>query len=416
MIKQHGNRLFGSLERSRLIGGRTARIMSLKRTNTTDRDISPPPPKRKTTTTSNAVANFFKPASQKEPDKITFDTLHGSLLRARYHNAHTVAAPRPAKVAAFDFDDTLIKTKSGNVFARGSDDWKWWHSSVPSKLRQLAAEGYVVVVVSNQSGVKLKAQGAGDMKSLSNFKAKITAVLNALDLPITVYAAAEKDLFRKPRTGMWEQMIKDYEIDELDHSSCVFVGDAAGREADKAAKARKDHSCSDRDFAANVGISFQTPEEYFLGEVAKPFTRAFDPAPYLASKLDSAEDSTTSHHFVKNSDVVELVLFCGSPGAGKSTFYWDHMKPLGYERVNQDTLKTRDNCIKVATQTIKDNKSVVVDNTNADVEVRAVWIALAKKLGVPIRLIHFTAPAKLSEHNDTVRALSADGLVCQIPF
>jgi predicted ABC-type ATPase len=36
----------------------------------------------------------------------------------------------------------------------------------------------------------------------------------------------------------------------------------------------------------------------------------------------------------------ELVIFCGSPGAGKSTFYWDYLEPLGYERVNQDTLKT----------------------------------------------------------------------------
>jgi AAA domain len=33
-------------------------------------------------------------------------------------------------------------------------------------------------------------------------------------------------------------------------------------------------------------------------------------------------------------------MFCGRPGAGKSTFYWNYCKPLGYERVNQDTLKT----------------------------------------------------------------------------
>lgn len=37
---------------------------------------------------------------------------------------------------------------------------------------------------------------------------------------------------------------------------------------------------------------------------------------------------------------LEIVIFCGSPGAGKSTFYWKYLKPLGYERVNQDILKT----------------------------------------------------------------------------
>lgn len=37
---------------------------------------------------------------------------------------------------------------------------------------------------------------------------------------------------------------------------------------------------------------------------------------------------------------LELVIFCGSPASGKSSFYWDVLKPLGYERVNQDTLKS----------------------------------------------------------------------------
>ena len=47
------------------------------------------------------------------------------------------------------------------------------------------------------------------------------------------------------------------------------------------------------------------------------------------------------------------------------------------------------------------------DNTNADQETRAHWVQLARKLRTPIRCILFTATAKLCEHNDTVRALSA---------
>lgn len=382
-----------------------------------DRDISPPP-KRKlaATTTTKAVANFFKPASQKEPEKITFDTRHDTLLVARYEGATSAIRPKPLKIAAFDFDGTLIATKSGNAFAKGADDWKWWHAGVPSKLKQLNEDGYAVIIVSNQSRIvpKPDPKRGGDMKSLSNFKEKITAVLNQLDLPISVYAATGKDLYRKPRTGIWEQILTDYKLTDagdIDHESCIFVGDAAGREGDKAAKIRKDHSCSDRDFAANVGIPFQTPEEYFLGEPAKPFLRPFDPSPYLQPKLDS-QTNTDPIVFTKKNEL-DIVLFCGSPGAGKSSFFWQHLEPLGYERVNQDTLKTRDKCIKVATQYIEEKKSVVVDNTNADIETRAAWIGLAKKLQVPIRLIHFTAPAKLCEHNDTVRALS-NGLVSQI--
>lgn len=47
-----------------------------------------------------------------------------------------------------------------------------------------------------------------------------------------------------------------------------------------------------------------------------------------------------------------------------------------------------------------------VDNTNADIEVRSAWIALAKKHNVPIRCVLFKAPQKLCEHNDAVRALN----------
>ena len=94
-----------------------------------------------------------------------------------------------------------------------------------------------------------------------------------------------------------------------------------------------------RDFAANVGIPFQTPEEFFLGQAPRPFARKFEPRDYISADADDGEPGTTEHMFQKMNPI-DLVLFCGSPGSGKSTFYWTHLKPLGYERVNQDTLKT----------------------------------------------------------------------------
>ncbi|WPH01075.1 putative HAD-superfamily hydrolase,subfamily IIIA, polynucleotide kinase 3 phosphatase [Acrodontium crateriforme] len=389
---------------------------SLKRTGSADEDISPPPSKRRvaSTTTGNAVANFFKPASKKDPEQVTFKTRHETLLVAQYNktsgNSNVHPKP-PVKIAAFDLDDTLIATKSGNTFSRSPDDWRWWHPIVPSRLQQLHADGFHIIVVTNQGGVKLKTDPKapnGSMKSVANFKTKVTAVLNSLNLPITLYAATGADMYRKPRTGMWTQMVEDlgmHDNDEaLDLEKSVFVGDAAGREGDKAAKIKKDHSCSDRNFATNVGIPFQTPEQFFLDKVVEPYTQSFDPETFLVS-ADSVETPTVD--FKKNHDV-ELVLFCGSPGSGKSTFYWRQMESLGYARVNQDLLKTRDKCMRAASELLEEGRSVVVDNTNADVETRALWIGLAKKFNVPIRLIHFTCSAKLCEHNDTVRALGGE--------
>ncbi|KAF2721498.1 PNK3P-domain-containing protein [Polychaeton citri CBS 116435] len=391
---------------------------SLKRTNTTDRGVSPPATKRKVagTATNKAVANFFKPASAKEPEKIIFKTFHDSLLVARYDDATNITSrQRPVKIAAFDFDDTLITTKSGLTFARDHNDWRWWDPTVPGRLKQLDADGYTIVVVTNQGTVKLapdpksKAPKA-EMKSVQTFKSKVEAVLNQLELPVSLYAATRKDLFRKPRTRTWDQILDDYGLKHeggVDVSSCIFVGDAGGRDRDKASGSKKDHSSCDRDFAHNVGIQFKTPEEFFLGEDERPFARVFEPGAHLETKLATAMSNATTA--LQRENIIELVLFCGSPGSGKSTFYWTQMKPQGYERVNQDILKTRDKCMKVATHYIQDEKtSVVVDNTNADVETRSAWIALAKKLRVPIRLVHFTASAKLCEHNDIVRALGGD--------
>lgn len=47
-----------------------------------------------------------------------------------------------------------------------------------------------------------------------------------------------------------------------------------------------------------------------------------------------------------------------------------------------------------------------LDNTNPDLETRAVWIRLAQKFGVPVRCVYFKTPARLCEHNDAVRALA----------
>lgn len=57
--------------------------------------------------------------------------------------------------------------------------------------------------------------------------------------------------------------------------------------------------------------------------------------------------------------------------------------------------------------------SHLLDNTNADPEVRSKWVQLAASHSVPIRCVLFTASPELCEHNDVVRALNSG--VCD-PF
>lgn len=177
-----------------------------------------------------------------------------------------------------------------------------------------------------------------DQRSLAGFKSKISAVFSHFDFPIILLAATGRDKYRKPRTGMWEELLEDADLDVNDGpdlQASFFVGDAGGRPATSQIKA--DHSCSDRDFAANVGIAFKTPEEYFLNEEARAYIRTFDPQTFFKDVAGSAE--SVSAPFTRTNPL-DIVILCGSPGAGKSTFYWTVLEPLGYERVNQDILKT----------------------------------------------------------------------------
>ncbi|KAM5352783.1 hypothetical protein ACJ41O_005505 [Fusarium nematophilum] len=389
--------------------------------------VSPPPVKRKiqSGTTKTAVANFFTPTSQKPKDRTIWsersphDDTPATLLVGRYEpetkEDNTI---KRRKVAAFDLDSTLISTASGKKHASGGMDWKWWDGSVPGRLRELYQEGYRVVILSNQAGLTLhfdanfKGPKASAQKRVSDFKQKCSAVLTNLNLPTAVYAATERDIYRKPRTGMWKELCEDFDIPEgeVDLENSLFVGDAGGRTASLGkgaggvAAIAKDFSCSDRNFAHNVGIKYQTPEEFFLGDKPRSFARDLDisdyPLPEQGKK--SAEPGMV---FDKTNDK-DIVLFCGPPGAGKSTFYWKYLKPLGYERINQDMLKSRDKCVQAAREHLQEGDSVAIDNTNADPDTRTIWVELAKKFGISIRCVWFRTPLPVCEHNDAVRALN----------
>lgn len=89
------------------------------------------------------AANFFTPASQKKPEPIKWRILGTSLIIGKYTPEKYVQnlSEKNRKIAAFDLDSTLIKTKSGNTFPRSATDWQWWNTVVPGKLRELNSNG-----------------------------------------------------------------------------------------------------------------------------------------------------------------------------------------------------------------------------------------------------------------------------------
>ena len=106
-----------------------------------------------------------------------------------------------------------------------------------------------MAILSNQAGITLNPKsttGKSDTKRLIDFKAKANVILDALDLPITLYAATAHDQYRKPRSGMWDALLQDNGLtrETVDLEGSLFVGDAGGRVA--AGRINKDFSSSDR--------------------------------------------------------------------------------------------------------------------------------------------------------------------------
>ncbi|XP_013920900.1 PREDICTED: bifunctional polynucleotide phosphatase/kinase-like isoform X2 [Thamnophis sirtalis] len=218
-----------------------------------------------------------------------------------------------------------------------------------------------------------------------------------------VFVATHSGMYRKPVLGMWDYLCKKANGGlEVSLQESVYVGDAAGRPANWApGQKKKDFSCSDRLFALNAGLPFYTPEEYFLGWKQAPFAlpdfdpRALDPKAELYDPPNASLISSSS----------ELVIAVGFPAAGKSTFLKRHLVSVGYAYVNQDTLGSWKKCVALCETSLQAGKSVVVDNTNPELESRRRYTECAKKASVPCRCFLFTASLEQAKHNNRLHHL-----------
>lgn len=164
------------------------------------------------------------------------------------------------------------------------------------------------------------------------------------DVPLRVLAALEKDVYRKPRTGMIDYLRQLYENKgwkvggcrcvirptlTTDWANAMYVGDAAGR--------KTDHGNTDYTMALNAKIKFATPEvgvfgihafahsqEYFLG---KPSTYPVQPKSFRPSNMEDVDSSKSDTHVLlltsvplvvpSNTPITrkekELVIFVGPP-------------------------------------------------------------------------------------------------------
>lgn len=341
----------------------------------------------------------------------------------------------------------MIRTASGRQFPQGRRDWAWLVPEVPKRLKALHEDGWKIVIFTNQNGIATGKQPAGDIKG------KILDLIKDAGVPMQAFVASADDLYRKPSTDMWLHLVKNRNSGlQPDMSVSVYVGDAAGRAANwDATGTKKDFSCSDRKFAFNCGLTFHTPEEFFLKKAPAKFSwlgvdptligRAGGAAPAAAAAASSpsmddpapphpsaaqkranaapaAAASSSSPSASKGPwhvNHTEVVVFCGFPAAGKSTFAKTHFLPHGYVHINRDQLKTKEKCVAKTLEALQSGRSVVVDNTNPSVEVRALYIAAARQFGVPVRCLQFVTALEVAQHLNMFREKLTQGEHKHVP-
>ncbi|XP_038049608.1 bifunctional polynucleotide phosphatase/kinase-like [Patiria miniata] len=308
------------------------------------------------------------------------------------------------KIAGFDIDMTLIVPASGRTFPTGPSDWKFMNDKVKPKLQSEHEAGYKIVFFTNQRGMEK------DHTSPDGWKGKVKKIINELNIPVQVFVATGENDMRKPGTKMWDLMVKDHNKGiKPDMSESYYVGDAAGRAKDWAPGKKKDFSCGDRMFAANVGIKFMTPEEYFYDEKPAPFSwYSIDPAEVIKTSKEKRKDSYHSKD-------KELIIMVGIPASGKSSFVRKYLLPHGYSHVNRDTLNTPAKCIAATKEAIKSGKSVVVDNTNPSKAARSDYIDLAKNAKYKVRCFVVDTPKEIAHHLNYMRQTQTNGKVRRIP-
>ncbi|XP_033342825.2 polynucleotide kinase 3'-phosphatase isoform X1 [Megalopta genalis] len=296
-----------------------------------------------------------------------------------------------SKIAAYDMDGTLIKTRTGLVFPKDYDDWQIIYSEVPGKLKKLHSDGYKIVIFTNQSGL-----GSARLNAKS-FKNKIKNIVQRIGLPIQVFIATGHNVYRKPSIGMWQKLEENNESIPIDKANSFYVGDAAGRPKSWAPGKKKDHSLVDRLLAMNLGLKFYTPEEHFLGQKEPRYVLpTFNPRNIPTIEVCTGGNVTSSKQ--------EVVLMVGCPASGKSHFVKNYLSHYGY--VNRDTLGSWQKCISVTEKHLLEKNSVVVDNTNPDPASRQRYIEVAKKHGIPVRCFVMTTSTDHAKHNNKFRELT----------
>ena len=264
-------------------------------------------------------------------------------------------AQMKAKIAAFDYDWTLVCPKEGKTFPKDVDDWTWMYPNIPVQLKRYNEEGYSVVIFTNQSKQWKVSQ--------------IQTVAQSLDIPVFIVIATDKADY-KPNPVLYEALVGSSNVDK---ATSFFVGDALGRKGDFAD--------SDKVFAENVGLKCHSPEEFFA----------------------VIQDQDYEIPALNLSGSKQVIIMVGYPGSGKSSVAKKICEDERFVLIQGDVHKTSAKMIKAAGEYVDEGKSVVFDATNSSCKKRYEYIGFARKHDYEVVCVHVSTSLDESYKRNKLR-------------
>lgn len=283
------------------------------------------------------------------------------------------------KIACFDLDGTIIKTKSGKTHPIDENDWLFNYDTTIDKLKEYSNKDYCIIFITNQRGLIKKNQ-------VEIWKNKINHINEKLDLPLKVFASLADDIYRKPNIGLWNIIKTNI---NPDYNTSFYCGDAIGRNGD----------FSDCDFklAKNLGLLFYSPEQIFLDSNYK-YNHTLE---YYNFDNNIPTNNYDNIKFKLNN---ELVLFVGFPGSGKSSMCKKIFNNT-FVILSLDNYKNKNKLLKDFEKYCIQNINVVIDNTNPSIESRKLFIDIGKKYNYNITCLNMKTDELLAKHNNYFRYL-----------
>ena len=259
-----------------------------------------------------------------------------------------------SKIAAFDYDHTLVCPKDGATFPKDVDDWQWLYPNIPDVLKRYNEEGFSVVIFTNQSKPWKVTQ--------------IQNVAKSLEIPVFIVVAHEKCDY-KPNPILYDVLPQ---ATTIDRTQSFFVGDALGRKGDWAD--------SDKLFATNIGLQCYSPEKMFANKEE----------PVLFQPLNLSEAK-------------QIIIMVGYPGSGKSSVAKHICLNTNFVLIQGDVHKTSAKMIKAALPGVKEGKSIIFDATNSSRKKRGEYIEFAKKHDMNVLCIHVSTSLDVAYKRNKLR-------------